>query len=103
MENNLLEFFVKDTGIGIPENQLGAVFQRFSQVETDNTRNYEGTGLGLPISRSLAQLMGGDMYVTSNVGEGSTFSFTIAYQPCKAWAYGMSHMLEVSSKYIITI
>jgi len=73
----MLEFFVEDTGIGIPENQLDVIFQRFRQVEQGNNRRYRGTGLGLPISRSLVQLMGGNMHVTSTEGKGSTFFFTI--------------------------
>jgi len=78
---NMLEFFVEDTGIGIPEDHLDVIFQSFRQVELGNNRRYGGTGLGLHISRSLAQLMGGDMHVQSTEGEGSTFFFTIAYNP----------------------
>ena len=81
-KNNMLKFFVEDTGIGIPEDHLDVVFQRFRQVELGNNRQYGGTGLGLTISRNLAQLMGGDMYVKSIEGKGSTFTFTIAYHPC---------------------
>jgi PAS domain S-box-containing protein len=78
----LLEFFVKDSGVGIPENQLENIFQLFRQTELDNTRRYGGTGLGLPISRSLTQLMGGDMRVKSTERKGSTFIFTVACHPC---------------------
>ena len=77
IKTDMLEFFVEDTGIGIPENQLDVIFQRFRQVEQGNNRRYGGTGLGLPISRSLVQLMGGNMHVTSTEGKGSTFFFTI--------------------------
>jgi signal transduction histidine kinase len=55
------------------------IFQRFRQAELGNNRRFGGTGLGLTISRSLAQLMGGDMYVTSTEGQGSKFAFTVAY------------------------
>ena len=81
MDANMLEFFVEDTGIGIPEDHLDTIFQSFRQLELGNNRRYGGTGLGLHISRSLAQLMGGDMYVKSTKGNGSTFFFTIAYNP----------------------
>jgi len=64
---------VEDTGIGIPENQLGGVFEKFRQVDGSNTRKYEGTGLGLSISASLVEMMGGDISVESVVEEGSTF------------------------------
>ena len=77
-----IEISVEDTGIGIPKNQLEHIFQRFRQAELGNNRRFGGTGLGLTISRSLAQLMGGDMYVTSTEGVGSKFTFTIAHNPC---------------------
>jgi signal transduction histidine kinase len=80
-DTNLIEFFVEDTGIGIPESHLDIIFQSFRQLELGNNRRYGGAGLGLSISQRLAQLMGGDMYVKSTEGEGSTFSFTIAYNP----------------------
>jgi len=72
-----LTFSVRDTGIGIPADRLDRLFRQFSQVDASTTRRYGGTGLGLVISKRLAELHGGRMWVESRPGEGSCFSFTI--------------------------
>ncbi len=75
---NLL-FTVRDTGIGIPADKLAVVFERFTQVDSSMTRPYSGTGLGLTISRRLVERMGGKMWVESEVGKGSIFSFSAKF------------------------
>jgi signal transduction histidine kinase len=72
-----LQFSVKDTGIGIPATRLDRLFKSFTQVDASTTRHYGGTGLGLVISKRLAELMGGQMWVESEANQGSTFFFTL--------------------------
>jgi signal transduction histidine kinase/CheY-like chemotaxis protein len=79
-----LQFSVRDTGIGIPDDRRERLFQSFSQVDVSMTRRFGGTGLGLVISKRLAELMGGTMWVESEVGKGSTFHFAIGAQAAPA-------------------
>ena len=73
-----IEFSVRDTGIGISKDRMNRLFQSFSQVDASTTRKYGGTGLGLVISKNLAELMGGRIWAESEPGKGSVFHFTIA-------------------------
>jgi len=72
-----LKFCVKDTGIGIPDDKLDIVYNRFRQVDDSSTREFGGTGLGLTICKKLVELMGGNIGIESKEGEGSTFYFSI--------------------------
>jgi len=74
-----LEFFVKDTGIGIPDEKKEIIFERFRQGSESMTRGYEGAGLGLSISKVYVEMLDGKIWVESELGEGTTFYFTIPY------------------------
>jgi PAS domain S-box-containing protein len=79
--NNSLQFEIEDTGIGIPPELREVVFERFRQVETSYTKKYGGTGLGLSITKAYVEKIGGEIWLSSELGKGSTFSFRIPYKP----------------------
>jgi len=81
---NSLDVKVRDTGIGITPEQLGKLFQSFTQADTSTTRKYGGTGLGLALSRQLCRMMGGDISVESQPGVGSTFTVHVPGEPVEA-------------------
>ena len=75
--NSVAQMCVSDTGVGIPKQELNKVFDRFYQVDSSHTRQGEGTGIGLALSKELAELMGGDLSVQSEEGKGSIFTFSL--------------------------
>ncbi len=83
-KGKFLEFFVKDTGIGIPESRQKAIFNRFEQADVNySTRPFEGSGLGLTIAKAYVEMLGGEIRVASQEGKGALFTFTIPYETVK--------------------
>jgi hypothetical protein len=78
-KDNFLQFFVEDTGIGIAEDRVEAIFKRFIQADITNKMALKGAGLGLSISKAYVEMLGGQLWVQSKVGVGSTFYFTLPY------------------------
>jgi len=88
-EGPFLEFYVTDTGIGIPYEKQQIIFERFGRVATTTQQEYSGTGLGLSLCKDLVRLFGGEIWVESIYGRGSTFFFTHPYQIPKAYQQGI--------------
>ena len=80
VQGNFLEFYVKDTGVGIPEERKQAVFERFIHADTSLNKQYEGAGLGLSITKAYIEMLGGSISLESDEGKGSKFQFTLPYK-----------------------
>lgn len=76
-KDKFIEFVIKDTGIGIPEDRIEAIFERFIQADIEDSNAFGGTGLGLSIANEYIKMLGGDIWVSSKVGKGSSFFFTL--------------------------
>ena len=86
--NEVIEFFVRDTGIGIPADDLPRLFERFYRVDKARSRQMGGTGLGLAILKHLVRAMGGSVRVENDPGHGSTFLFTLPVHDIGLMEYG---------------
>lgn len=104
-DNYTIRFSIKDTGIGIPEDKMDRLFKSFSQVDSSTTRTHGGTGLGLVISKRLAEMMGGKMWVNSEVNKGTTFYFTInvTAAPSISKVYVKGALTEIKGKKILVV
>ncbi len=96
-ENFMVRIDVKDTGIGIPEDKQKLLFKPFSQIESEDTRNFEGTGLGLTICKDLTKLMEGEIGLESKIGEGSSFWFTFRASFAKQEDIGKSENEDLAA------
>jgi hypothetical protein len=81
INDNLFEFYVRDTGIGIPKHRQQAIFNRFEQADIGDTRAFQGSGLGLAITKAYAEMLGGKITLESEEGKGSTFYFSFPIEP----------------------
>ena len=97
-DNVIIQFSVTDTGIGIPEEKIGKIFENFQQASSGTSRLYGGTGLGLAIVKQLIEPQGGTIRVKSNLNEGSTFSFTLGFQKTNTDAELENEILELDSE-----
>lgn len=97
MEHNL-EFYVKDSGIGIPKEKMNMVFQRFGLIHDNNHKLYKGTGLGLSISKNLVELLGGNMWFETEEGKGSAFIFTLPNESLKITEILQSNIQQSKSQ-----
>jgi CheY-like chemotaxis protein len=104
-ENVVIRITVRDTGIGIPSEKIGSLFQQFTQVDASNTRKYGGTGLGLAISKQLANAMSGDVGVKSEEGQGAEFWVTLCFsrQPESGLTRDMSSLAEIRGVRILVV
>jgi PAS domain S-box-containing protein len=100
-----LQIDVRDSGIGIPDDAMGRLFQSFSQVDASTTRRFGGTGLGLAISKRLVELMNGRLWATSKLGQGSTFSFTVSLgvTPSKPRPYLPSTRVTLAGRSLLIV
>jgi PAS domain S-box-containing protein len=98
-----LKIWVRDTGIGIPEERLGAVFESFTQADGSTTRKYGGTGLGLTICRQLATLMGGSIHVASETGAGSEFWIELPLEVAQGAAPDYEIVCDLSGMRVLVV
>lgn len=102
-DNVELQFAIQDTGIGIPDDKIDKLFKTFSQVDSSTTRQYGGTGLGLVICQRLCELMGGKIWVESEVDKGSIFYFTLRTTICPAPIPLLEPNVKLQGKHILVI
>ena len=100
---NKIKFSVQDSGIGIPEDKIDNLFNKFMQVDASTTRKFGGTGLGLAISKQLAEMMGGNIGVTSELNQGSNFWFDIRYTEALEETYVPELLPDLKNRHVLLV
>ncbi|MDD4603766.1 MAG: PAS domain S-box protein [Bacteroidales bacterium] len=98
-DDSFIEFFVRDTGIGIPQKMHDVIFERFRQVDDTNTRVYGGTGLGLTISKNLIRLLGGQIHLESESGKGTTFKVLLPIKMITGKSFEQTKKAPIDSEF----
>ena len=94
-----IQFFIRDTGIGIPQEKIDVIFESFRQASESDTKIYGGTGLGLAITKKMVEILGGNIWVKSTPGQGSTFYFTLPYKPATLpETYSQKKIIKTTAK-----
>ncbi|MEI6851449.1 MAG: ATP-binding protein [Bacteroidota bacterium] len=98
LKEKFIEYYVKDTGIGIPKDRQTAIFERFVQADIHDTKAYQGAGLGLAISKAYVQMLGGEIWVESEEDKGSQFYFTIPCNIINREVYSVENLISDKTK-----
>ena len=102
LKNNFIEFYIKDSGIGVPIDRKEAIFERFVQADIEDKRALQGAGLGLAITKAYVEMLNGEIWIESEEGKGSVFYFTLPYNKALEEPVAENHILQYDNEIINT-